>query len=231
MVLKQDLLNVFSEEGLMVAYPGKENLPLARKFENLRAIFEGYNVQVVVTLRDPVDYLYSLYVQLYPDFFINIKHLNSVQKYVDHFISHPDDVLFESLFHSKFLSELQNNFDVIVFQYEQLSAKKLSAYQSWAYLLDIPCDKFISLFNAKKVNEKKKSGKESKKTWDLKGVERKLKQLFSVSSLGFKWAKFVYNKSGLRILLSYRFSSTNTHQYPQGEQYKNLQLMLSDKEK
>ena len=77
----KDKLNVFSDEGLMIAYPGQKNLPLKQKIENLKKLLEGYDVNIALTLRNPVDYFYSLYVQLYPDFYSQIKALNTFEKY------------------------------------------------------------------------------------------------------------------------------------------------------
>lgn len=221
-------LNVFSEEGLMVAYPGKENLPLKRKFANLRSIFRGYEVQVVVTLRDPVDYLYSLYVQLYPDFCVKVRELNSVQKYIDRLLSDPSNILFESFFYSQWLPELKSRFNVAVFQYRDLQAKDPSIYQGWANILNIPVHEFSVLFDAEKVNEKKKSGKEVKKIRDFKVVETKFRDVLRGSAFLFQFAKWVYNYLGFKKLLSYRISSMTTHKYPSGAKYRHLKSLLTD---
>ncbi|WP_288365933.1 hypothetical protein [uncultured Marinobacter sp.] len=226
--LEPDLLNVFSDEGLLVAYPGIENLPLKKKFENLRAIFQGYDVQVVVTLRDPLDYLYSLYVQLYPDFSSRVWELNSVQKYVECLLSDPDNVLFESFFYSKWLPELRSRFDVSVFQYQDLAAKASSAYQGWANVLGLPVDEFRGLFDAKKVNEKKKTGKEVQKVRDFKGIENKLRNVLLNRGFLFECARWAYNSFGIKKLLRYRFSSSAKHRYPAGAQYQRLKSFLTE---
>ncbi|MEQ9544768.1 MAG: sulfotransferase domain-containing protein [Marinobacter sp.] len=225
-VLDSDVLNVFSDEGLMVAYPGNENLPLKKKFENLNAIFQDYDVQVVVTLRDPVDYLYSLYVQLYPDFCSRVQELNSVQKYVERLLSDPSDVLFESFFYSQWLPELQNRFDVAVFQYQDLAVKAPSAYQGWADVLEVPVDEFSILFDAKRVNEKKKSGKEVQKVRDFKGIEGVFRRSLSRSPIVFWVVKWIYNRTSLKNIFSYRFTSSMKHRFPEGKQYERLNAIF-----
>lgn len=224
--LSLNCINVFSDEGVMVAYPGKKNLMLSEKFGNLAKVFEGYDVKVVVTLRDPVDYLYSLYVQIYPDICSKIKELNSIEKYVGSLLSNPDNVLFESFFFDQWLPCLKNEFDVTVFQYDQLVSKNPLVYQNWAKLLGLPTDEFREYFDSKKVNVKNKTGREVKKVRDFRGVENKLASLFSRSRMVFEISKWLYKMLRLKKILSYRFSTSETHHYPEGEVYERLQKLL-----
>ncbi|MEX2505474.1 MAG: hypothetical protein WD406_00880 [Pseudohongiellaceae bacterium] len=224
--LRSDCLNVFSDEGLMVAYPGKKNRPLVDKFQNLVKMFQDYDVKVVVTLREPVDYLYALYVELYPDFFCNVNELNSVQKYVEYLLSNPKDVLFESFFIDRWLPELESRFEVIVFRYDQLLGKDSSWYQGWAEILGLSVDEFSHNFDSQKLNVKSKSNKEVKKTVDFKGVESKFRSILAKNRNIFNAVRWLYNVSLLNKVLNYRFSSRVTHQYPQGEQYERLQRLL-----
>ena len=102
-VINKELINIFSDEGIMVAYPRMDNLPLKRKISNLKAIFDGYEVKVLLTLRQPVEYFYSLYVQLHPDYYSQVKKLNAFEKYVEHYIQNPDDTLYESFHYKEYL--------------------------------------------------------------------------------------------------------------------------------
>jgi hypothetical protein len=229
-VVRRDCLNVFSDEGLMVAYPGKKNRPLSEKIENLTKIFEDYDVKVVVTLRDPVDYLYSLYVELYPDYCSKVREINSVQNYVKSLLSNPDDLLFESFFFKRWLPVLEKNFDVTVFKYSQLVSKDPSVYQGWAALLGLTTDEFRKYFDSKKVNVKTKLGKEVKKVKNLKGLESQFRNLLSINRIVFNAAKWIYNVSRLKKVIGYRFLSSGSHSYPEGEQYDSLQELLNSKQ-
>jgi hypothetical protein len=229
-VVKRDCLNVFSDEGLMVAYPGKKNCPLSEKIENLTKIFEDYDVKVVVTLRDPVDYLYSLYVELYPDYCSKVREINSVQNYVKSLLSNPGDLLFESFFFKKWLPVLEKNFDVTVFKYSQLVSKDPSVYQGWAALLGLTTDEFREYFDSKKVNVKTKLGKEVKKVRNLKGLENQFRKLLSMNRIVFNAAKWIYNVSRLKKVIGYRFLYSGSHSYPEGEQYDSLQELLNSKQ-
>jgi hypothetical protein len=223
-----DCLNVFSDEGLMVAYPGKGNLPLAEKFENMARLLRGYDVQIVVTLRDPIDYLYSLYVQLYPDFFSKIKSLNSTDKYVESIFANPEDVLFESLFFSRWLPNLKEKFSVTVFQYENIGAASQSIEKQWESLLDLSPGEFAKYFSSKKLNVKNKSGNEVEKVADLKVIEDMVLKISKRNSTLFLVLKYFYNASGLKYLINYRFSVGSVHCYPSGEKYSRLRKLLVD---
>ena len=224
--LQENLLNVFSDEGVMVAYPGRDNLTLVEKFERLKAVFEGYRVKVVITLRDPIDYLYSMYVQLYPDFFSRIPELNSVEKYVRKLQVDPDNTLFESFFYDRWVPKLRSNFDVTFIHYESLSNSDGKVFSTWANLLGISSNEFREFFSTSRVNVKKKSGKEVGKVRDFKALEIFFIRTFSSSKSIYRSAKFLYHISGLKKLLNYRFESKKTHSYPSEGDLKRLQEIL-----
>lgn len=224
--LQENLLNVFSDEGVMVAYPGRDNLTLVEKFERLKAVFEGYRVKVVITLRDPIDYLYSMYVQLYPDFFSRIPELNSFEKYVRKLQVDPDNTLFESFFYDRWVPKLRSNFDVTFIRYESLSNSEGKVFSTWANLLGISDGEFREFFSTSRVNVKKKSGKEVGKVRDFKALEIFFIRTFSSSKSIYRSAKFLYHISGLKQLLNYRFESKKTHSYPSEGDLKRLQEIL-----
>lgn len=221
-VLDSVLLNVFSDEGIMVAYPGKENRLLSEKFDNLRRVFEGYNLNVIVTLRHPVDYLYSLYVQLYPDFCSRIKEFNSIEKYTDQLLRDSNGVLFESFFFRRWLPQLEETFNLTVLEYEDFKTDCLKVYTIWGDLLGISGKDFQEYFNYRKLNVKIKSGKEIKKTKDFKFAEEFFRRVLSSSQVVYVSAKWLYSAFGLKAILRYRFNSTATHKYPEGDKYNRL---------
>lgn len=225
-VLDKDSLNVFSDEGLMVAYPGKENRPLSVKFDNLSEIFREYDLKVVVTLRNPVDYLYSLYVELYPDYCSSVRDLNTIKKYTNKFLKNPDCLLFESLFFDRWLEALGGKFSVSVLSYEKLANHDQDTSVTWANLLGIDVTEFSECFNTKKVNVKAKSGKEVRQVKDLKRIEEKLKVMAAKVKPVYASARWIYNASGLKKVINYRFVSKKTHEYPSGSNLEQLNAML-----
>jgi len=199
-VVDQDKLNVFSDEGLMIAYPGKENLPLVRKFQNIGEIFRNYDLKVVVTLRDSVSYLYSLYVELYPDYCSSVRDVKTIKKYTTKLINDPEDILFESLAYDKWVGDLEDKFQTTI----------LSS----------------GLFNSRKVNVKSKSGKEVQKVKDYKGLETGLRAIVARDTFAFKLARCLYNKTGLKKILNRRVVSKKTHVYPSGSHLDRLRATL-----
>ncbi|MZR64147.1 hypothetical protein [Alcanivorax sp. DP30] len=224
--LNPDRLNVFSDEGIMVAYPGRANLTLAEKFANLEKLLTGYNVKVVVTLREPVDYLYSLYVELYPDFCSKVRELDSVEKYTNTLLERPDDCLFESYHFSKWLSRLEKSFPVTVIEYDQLKDPASEAFTIWSSLLGITQDDFYEHFNSQAVNTKKKSGKEVEIVRDLKGLEIYFHGLLVNSGFVFRAVKKLYHAFGIKKLLRYRFGAGATHKYPSDAKCQELKAVL-----
>jgi len=225
-ILDEDKLNVFSDEGLMVAYPGKENLPLAVKINNLADIFSGYDLQVIVTLRNPVEYLYSLYVELYPDFCSNVRKIDSIEKYGDELISSPDDILFESFFFDRWLVLLKNEFPLSVVSYEKLVAGDEVTMSKWADLLGVDQQCFSDLFNVKKVNVKQKSGKEVHQMKDLRRIEIVLRDAATKVKPIYALLRWVYNASGFKKILNYRVMSKKTHKFPEGVRLERINTVL-----
>lgn len=225
-VLEEDKLNVFSDEGLMVAYPGKKNLPLSEKINNLADIFSGYDVQVVVALRNPVEYLYSLYVELYPDFFSNVRSLNSIEKFGNELISNPDNVLFESLFFERWAALLKSKFILSVVSYEKLVAGDETTISKWADLLGIDYQCFSDLFNIKKINVKKKSGKEVHQMKDLRQIEFALRDITIKIRPVYVLLRWIYNASGFKKILNHRVVSKKTHKFPEGLKLERINAVL-----
>lgn len=230
-ILDEDKLNVFSEEGLMVAYPGKENLPLAVKINNLADIFSGYDVQVIVTLRNPVEYLYSLYVELYPDFCSNVRKVNSIEKYSGELVSNPDDILFESFFFDRWIALLKKQFPLSVVSYEKLVAGDEATITKWARMLGVDSQCFSGLFNVKKVNVKRKSGKEVQQMKDLRRVEMALRDMAAKVRPMYALLRWFYNSSGLKRVLNYRVVSKSTHKFPEGVKLERINAVLSSSTK
>lgn len=224
-----DKLNIFSDEGIMVAYPGMENLPLKRKINNLKKLLQPYDVKVVITLRDPIDYLYSLYVQLHPDFYSQIKKLNSVTKFAEKLINEPNDTLFESFFYDEYLPYLSENFDLEVMYFEDLNIDKVLYYKAWACLLGVDTSGFKILFEKKHVNQKKKTAKGTKKIVSLKFIENTAREFLKNIKPLFVFSKFVYNYTHVKKLLNRRVSIPKVHEKPIGKQLSQLNQVLYTK--
>ena len=225
-VLLNGKLNVVSDEGLMLAYPDLYNLSLNKKFSNLEKIFEGYDVKVVLTLRSPVEYFYSLYVQLYPDFYSHIKEMNSFEKYANNFLKTPDDILYESFFYGSFLPVLNEKFTLHTLFFEDLEVNKDVFFDEWSSLLDMDKKVFSELFESKHVNKKQKISKSSKKMFSLKFIECYFKSLFKGSHYPYRVFKSLYYLTGVKKILNRRIVLNSVHNKPSGKLLEDLRRVL-----
>jgi hypothetical protein len=220
--IDKNKLNVFSDEGLMVAYPGQSNLSLKQKIENLKKLLEGYDVNIALTLRDPVDYFYSLYVQLYPDFYSQVTELNSFEKYTEKLLAEKDNVLFESFFYDSYLPCLKENFDVELSYFEDLKKDKNAFYQTWSNLLNLCTEEFKKLFEQEHINKKQKRGKGSKKVFSLRLIETYIRNYLKNTPFFFEATKKTYNLLNLRALFNRRVVLNSVHKYPEGRRRESL---------
>ncbi|WP_350594482.1 MULTISPECIES: hypothetical protein [unclassified Pseudoalteromonas] len=229
--LHDDKLNIFSDEGLMVAYPGADNLPLNRKLANLKKLIAPYKTEVVITLREPIDYFYSLYVQLYPDFYSKIKSLNTVEKCINKFLKEPDNILFESFLFNNYLPYLKSNFDLKVTHFEDIKNNPEKYYMAWSGLLNVSPENFQTLFEKKHVNEKKKTAQGSQKVVSLNFIESKARNLLIKAKPVFVFIKLIYNFTGLKKLFNRRVYISSVHKKPSGEALRQLKLLFESTEK
>lgn len=220
--LDKDKLNVFSDEGLMVAYPGHKNLPLKQKIENLAELLKGYEVEVALTLRKPLDYFYSLYVQLYPDFYSQITELNSFEKYTEKLLVEKDDVLFESFFYDSYLPCLKEKFNVELSYFEDLKKDKNAFYQTWSNLLNLCTEDFKKLFEQEHINKKQKTDKGSKKAFSLKFIETYIRNHLKNNKILFDTAKKLYSFFKLKTLFNKRIILSSVHEMPTGQSLDSL---------
>ncbi|MFQ3191363.1 MAG: hypothetical protein ACI936_002503 [Paraglaciecola sp.] len=225
--IDKDKLNVFSDEGLMVAYPGLHNLPLKQKIENLAELLEGYEVEIALTLRNPVDYFYSLYVQLYPDFYSQIKELNTIEKYTEKLVIENDNVLFESFFYDSYLPFLKENFKVELSYFEDLIEDKNTFYQVWADLLNLTFEEFKELFEQVHVNKKQKTGAGSKKSFSLKFIETYIRNKLKNSKFLYDSAKMFYVFFKLEAVFNKRRILNSVHAIPTGHSLNSLHRIFN----
>ena len=225
--LDSNKLNVFSDEGIMVAYPGLANLPLKQKIANLKKVLEGHDVKVVLTLRNPVDYFYSLYVQLYPGFYSQIKALNTFEKYTQMLFYDADNTLFESFFYDSYVPFIKKNFDLELTYFEDLSKDKVSVYKVWGSLLGLSLEEFEELFEQEHVNKKQKTDKGSKKFFSLKFIETRARGLLIGIPFVFEIVKKVYVFFNVSMLLNKRITLNAVHKKPKGKVFDSLHKLFN----
>ena len=226
-ILVDNRLNVFSDEGIMVAYPGKDNLSIAKKILNLKAVLSDCEVEILVTLRNPLDYFNSLYVQLHPEFYSLFDKWDSSEKLSKFFTTNSNHVFFETFSYEKVLDTIGSSFDFHVLLFEDILYDKEAYYSGLGNVLPIDVAKIERLIGREHLNQKKKSSNGTKKIYSFKRIEQKARGIFESLPACFRVAKFFYVKTGLRKLVNYRFYlSGGVHVRQSGQDLVDLKTIL-----
>ncbi len=80
---------------------------------------ENFEVTVLISLRNPIDFLYSYYVELFRWYFYKHKELNTIEKYINKLIEDPNNEIFMVHFYDRFLEYLKkyfSNINIILYE-------------------------------------------------------------------------------------------------------------------
>ncbi|MCX4193378.1 hypothetical protein [Methylophaga sp. OBS1] len=175
-LLLDDRLNVFSDEGIMISYPNQDNLPLTKKIENLKQILSQFDVTVVLTIRQPVDYLYSLYVQLYGQYYQANRQLDSFEKFSGQLLSTDDYNEQESVFMHKNIELLARFFETKVLVFEDIKHQPDYFCGQLAELLgvkpELVCEAILG--NHENIKKRAGDGVYSQRVTSLSGIKKSL---------------------------------------------------------
>ena len=227
-LLSEDKINIFSDEGLSIFYPNRGSLSLEAKMNNLKRILRGHDTRIVLTIRNQLDCMYSLYVQLYPDFFHKIPELNCFQKYAEFYLKNKTHPMFESFDYESYLNLIKSHFDTKVLIYEDLKTNPESFYQQLqeAFVIDI---KLIRSYLKDKHRNKKVTSKNGDpKLRSYESFATKFSHLFRKNSILFTVMKNVYNSPSLKLkpLLTKKRQFIGTHQKPNEKLKRQLESKL-----
>ncbi|WP_415227327.1 hypothetical protein [Psychromonas sp.] len=153
-ILSDTLLNVYSDEGLMACYPGLDNRSLEEKLTTLKSILAPYEVKILISLRNPVDYFYSLYVQFYGQYYLGNKDYDTFDSYIRTYEKDRHNKLYESFHYADLLSKLGLLFETQVILFEDLKHDKNHYYETVAKTLSLPTAEISKLLESKHENKK-----------------------------------------------------------------------------
>jgi hypothetical protein len=121
-MLASDKVNVISEESLTVTSSQKHELV----YENLKRITEGCQVQILIGLRNPVDFFYSAYIEMHRWTYHRVKGKNTISKFLDAVSLEPDSSEYDMFFFDRLLRKIKLRFpDIKVYLFEQFKVDKL----------------------------------------------------------------------------------------------------------
>jgi len=153
-LLTEQCLNVISEE--RITETDKNNYDIF--INRLSKLLKKYEVNTLLSLREPVDFIYSYYVQTFPQVFSQTKNLNNFKVFINQILQTPEDDIFRMFFFSsfiKFLSEKFTNINILL--YEDLKYDQNVYFESLSKLLPVNKDELKNMFNKKEKNVKKQN--------------------------------------------------------------------------
>lgn len=231
-MLVDNRLNVFSDEGILTYYPGQENVPLERRIANLKALLSPFDVKILLTLRNPLDLFFSLYVQLYPKCYRRLGSLDSFEKCAGDLLSKGlTNIRYEFFDLERMLSLLATRFDTTVLLYEDMTQDPDHFAQALADLLGVEADYLVKQLSSHWANRKPRSAGHvySEEVTRLKTRLRRLEGLVSTIGPLHRFARKAYGRNVLgirRTLEKPRRGAIKEHSQPSGQLKHRLQETL-----
>ena len=139
-IMHPDLLNVYSEEGITIFYPGSSTLTFVERIKRLRELLSDIDVTVLITIRRPVDFFYSLYVQLFPDYFQSDRRRNTFEKFARDFLEVPSKHEYEVFKIEHLLEVVAEYFPAKVLLYEEFKNEPFKYAGQLEQALDVDAD-------------------------------------------------------------------------------------------
>ncbi|MBB3189543.1 sulfotransferase domain-containing protein [Halomonas cerina] len=235
-MLVDDRLNVFSDEGILTYYPGQENVPLERRIANLKALLAPFDIKILLTLRNPLDLFFSLYIQLYPECYRRLASLDSFEKCAADLLNKGvANIRYEFFDLERLLSLMVTRFDTTVLLYEDMTREPDRFAQALADLLGVEADYLVKQLSSHWVNRKPRSVGHvySEEVTRLKTRLRRLERLVATIAPLHRFARKAYSKNVLgirRILEQPRRRGMKEHSQPDSQLKHRLQETLCIKD-
>ncbi|WP_232507706.1 glycosyltransferase [Ghiorsea bivora] len=189
-------LNVISEESLSLTH-GFHYVRL----ENLKRILSPFDVKVLISLRSPVDFFYSYYIELYPTTFVHMKSLDSLEKFALAVLTNPSNQDFDIVCLDRFLTHLRMLFpDLSALLFEDIKQDRDQYIKGISEFFGLEQSFIQEHFFVKEQNKgvRGESGKLSRKVSLLENFQALKSLLFGKSSLHrlkqFKRLYSIYKK-------------------------------------
>lgn len=188
-----DLINVFSDEGIVINYPFKKGLTISNKIENLKAFLCMYDVEILFSLRNPAEYFHSLYIQFYSEYYSSRKKFNSFDKFLNIYLKNENLYLSEMFDIPNIMSHLSSHFKTKVIVYEDLIFDSESYFQDLSILLDLSVTEIRICLDGMHENKKieNKKGKVTRRKIKISSLIPK--RIFLSNKYLYRLCRFIYN--------------------------------------
>lgn len=214
-LLIENKLNVLSNENFSNAVFFNTDTILY----NLAQIFINCDIKLLISLRAPVDLVFSFYVQTYHVCFYWDKDLNTFEKFAQHLLNNVDSKAYSEFLFEDCLALVDNHFsNITVMLFEDLIHDQDGYFTTLSSLLNIDKNDIKSKFLTKKLNTKENAstfaGKKNRPISLAKQKIIKLKilrksPLKRIGLLEYSWRLLL-----LRILQKFTRKVAVEHKYP-----------------
>ena len=237
-MLARDRMNVISNEDISsVQILNRSMVPenalrtASVRLHNLGELFHGDDVTILLSLRSPVDYVFSWYVESYYWRFYEWKEYATSAWFFDQLLRHgPDDELWFAFFYDAYLQALARHFDRInVMLYEDLQHDPQSYFSTIATGLQSDPEEIERLFLEVRQNPGvyTSSGKQSRRLKVRQIVRQRFPNLFR----RYESVRPLLQRVPFLLPLYYRLTNFEAgvpveHPYPDEETQQRLQEKL-----
>lgn len=190
-LLKPDLLNVISEEALSLTH----GMGLVR-LKNFCRVLEDCDVKVLISLRNQDDFFVAYYAELYRWRFYKEKNVNTIDKFLDDALEHPNSQDYDILFYDRLLEAVFGMFpNTHVMLFEDIQHDKDKYIQQLSSFFGLEKD-YIDMHFFVKVENKADYGSHSR---------GRLNRRVSLFQLLFGHGKLLFGGRFLKAIQKYAF--------------------------
>ena len=135
-LLSKEKLNVLSEENISTTL--MDPVYFSTMLKQLQFIFSSCDIHCLLSLRKPVDYIFSLYVEMYRWIYHSQKKKDTFIKFTQHLFNDPYNAKYTLYFYEQYLSIVDQYFkNKTVLLFEDLIHDKKTYFSTLASLLGI----------------------------------------------------------------------------------------------
>ncbi|MEZ9859215.1 hypothetical protein AB4381_12150 [Vibrio splendidus] len=189
-LLREELINVISDEGILCFYPGKFNLSIKDKLLRIKDLFKDHDLKIVISLRESSDYIQSLYFQLYPEYYVFDTELNTFSKFKEHLLKADKYILHEYFDIGYVVKCLEENFSIDILFYEDLKYGNSDFYIGLNNAFEI--EGSLEYLTGKSENVQSKLGGKVRKKIGFDELVSYLVRKINNSSVIYVFLKYIY---------------------------------------
>ena len=225
-LLSKEKLNVLSEENISTTLTNPVYFSMMLK--QLQFIFSSCDIHCLLSLRKPVDYIFSLYVEMYRWIYHSQKENNTFTKFTQHLFNDPYNAKYTPFFYEQYLATVDQYFkNKTVLLFEDLIHDQKTYFSTLASLLDVEKSYISAEFLRKTLHITKKKKKGYLNPPVVKTLEELLRERIASNKLQFLKNKLSFMRRFCNKFLFFNRIKFNTNIVLHTKPDENLTKKLS----